>query len=392
MVDAVEKAVEQLKSGKMIILTDNEDRENEGDIVVLADRIEASHIDFMTRHARGLICTAINSKKGKQLGLCPMTGRNTSSHETAFTISVDADNGSTGISVRDRLETIRILSCRNSKAEQLVSPGHMFPLLAKPGGLTEREGHTEAAVELARLCGAEPAAVICEILSAGENMAKGQELEDFAVEHGLLKISIAALKAKQYKPKADSNLPTKYGLFTIYTYPPEKHGEQPIVFLASETEPGNQGPYVRIHSECFTGDILGSRRCDCGEQLNRALEIIAARGGYLIYLRQEGRGIGLEEKIRAYKLQDQGEDTYSANLTLGHKPDERNYEAAAAILKNRRITRINLLTNNRDKISALTKNGISVTRIPLETDATPENIHYLKTKKARFKHLILQGE
>jgi 3,4-dihydroxy 2-butanone 4-phosphate synthase/GTP cyclohydrolase II len=375
----------------MIIVTDKHERENEGDVLFLADRIRPEQMDFMIRHACGLVCVPVSSKIAARLGLEPMVASNSSTHATAFTVSVDAANGGTGISAADRTEAVRIIASPDSGPADLVRPGHIFPLIAKDGGVFERDGHTEAAVELARLCGASEAAVICEIVGKDFGMAEGKELTVFAEEHGLGILSIEDLKDYLTEPGAESMLPLEQGDFTIETFVSDDSAE-PVVVLRSKTECSTGRMPVRIHSECFTGDVLGSRRCDCGSQLEQSIEFIAANGGLLIYLRQEGRGIGLTGKVKAYKLQEAGVDTWQANVMLGYQPDERDYGRAVSILKYYGYERIALLTNNPDKLSALEDAGFNIKRIPLEIEPGDENLAYLKTKKEKFNHMILQGE
>ena len=386
-----EKAVAILKDGGMIIVTDRDDRENEGDILFLADRIKPEQMDFAIRHACGLVCVPVSRAIARRLGLEPMVASNSSTHETAFTVSVDPANGGTGISAADRTEAVRLLADPESRPEQLARPGHVFPLIAKDGGIFEREGHTEAAVELARLCGAPEAAVICEIIGENFGMAEGAELDAFAEKHGLGILTIEQLKDYLTEPEAGSILPTDFGDFRIETFVSEDSSE-PVVVLKSDTAVAGDRVPVRIHSECFTGDVLRSKRCDCGGQLDASLEYLGANGGFLVYLRQEGRGIGLSRKIMAYRLQEDGADTWQANVMLGRGPDERNYGRAASILKYYELNKIALLTNNPDKISAMEDAGFDVERLPLEVEAAEESLAYLRTKKEKFNHMIMEGE
>lgn len=387
----VEDAVAELKAGGMIIVTDKHNRENEGDVLFLADRIRPEQMDFMIRHACGLVCVPVSTKIAARLGLDPMVASNTATHETAFTVSVDAANGGTGISASDRTEAVKILADPESCSTDLVRPGHIFPLIAKDGGIFERDGHTEAAVELARLCGASEAAVICEIVGKDYGMAEGDELEAFAETHGLGIISIEELKDYLTEPEAASSLPIEEGDFTIETFCSDDSSE-PVVVLRSDVPADGDYFPVRIHSECLTGDLFGSRRCDCGAQLDSSIKYIAEHGGMLIYLRQEGRGIGLSNKVKAYRLQENGADTWQANVMLGRQPDERSYSRAVSILKHYGKSRIALLTNNPDKLSALEDAGFDVKRVPLEIAPGKENRAYLETKKEKFNHMILEGE
>ena len=387
----VDKAVAELSAGGMIIVTDKHDRENEGDILFLADRIKPEQMNFAIRHACGLVCVPVSIEIASRLGLDPMVASNSSTHATAFTVSVDAANGGTGISAGDRTEAVKIIADPKSQSVDLVRPGHIFPLIAKAGGIFERDGHTEAAVELAKLCGAPEAAVICEIIGKDFGMAEGEELEAFADVHGLGILSIDELKDYLTEPEAESRLMLEQGDFTIETFVSDD-GPSPAVVLRSEKDCAGDYLPVRIHSECFTGDVLGSRRCDCGSQLDESLRYLSEHGGMLIYLRQEGRGIGLTEKIKAYKLQENGADTWQANVMLGHQPDERTYSRAVSILKHYRCKKIALLTNNPDKLSALEDEGFDVIRVPLEIEVGSENLAYLKTKKEKFNHMILSGE
>lgn len=388
----VEEAVEELKSGRMIILTDAEERENEGDLLFLADRARPEHLDLMSRHARGLICVAISEERARMLNLPLMVQQNSSLHETAFTVSVDAADGRTGISIADRLRTIQHLGSRDPKPSDLARPGHIFPLIGKKGGLRERQGHTEGALELAAMAGAEPAVVICEILGQGYHMACGRELEAFADEHGLGMLTMADIELHLMKPTAETLLSTRWGTFDLKVFPPEEPDKEPPLVLTTRGLDPSEPFLLRIHSECLTGDLFGSLHCDCGEQLDHALQKISQSGGMLIYLRQEGRGIGLSEKIRTYELQATGLDTWEANTALGHAPDERNYDHAVKILNAFGAREIRLMTNNPDKIAALEGAGFGVERIDLEIHPSEINHRYLKTKKERFHHLIMQGE
>ena len=400
----VEEAIARLRRGEMVILCDDVTREDEGDVVFLADRAEKRAVDFVVRHACGLLCVAVDEEIADRLELYPMVQRNTSAHHTAFTVSVDAANGGTGISVADRWEAVRRLGAPTTATDELVRPGHVFPLVARSGGIFERSGHTEGAVELARLCGASPAAAICEVVGEGDTMARGGELIAFARRHRLGIVTIEELKVYCTRATATGTLPTAWGPAVIETCRAEGGRGEPTVVVRYREPQGDREvngerhdrsdappmgyTAVRIHSECFTGDVLGSTRCDCRAQLAAAQRYLARYGGLLIYLRQEGRGIGLEEKVRAYALQDEGLDTVDANTALGHEPDERDYSHARRILHRRGIERVALLTNNPEKVSALADNGCDVVRIPLEVAHTAENARYLETKRTRFGHLL----
>ena len=414
----VNEAVEIIRSGGIIIMTDNEERENEGDLVQAAELATDQSITFMAVHGRGLICLPMEMEDAKRLSLDPMTGKNDSLHTTAFTVSIDAREGTTtGISASDRAVTIRKAADPASRPGDFARPGHIFPLVAAPGGVTERDGHTEGSVELVKLSGLRPAAVICEIMDTDGTMARGEKLEQYAKEHSLRILSIERLKkhvlgSKVKGREADREnfmevtLPTRYGTFRLLAREnsdsgngqaetaektlPEDRQRQKVVFalVSGETDPEKE-TIVRIHSECVTGDILHSLRCDCGEQLEKSMKIIAEKGGILIYMKQEGRGIGFTEKIKAYILQEKGADTVEANIMLGHEADKRNYDCAASFLKKLGIKKIRLLTNNPQKVSLLKEHGFeSVEREPLESEANSFNMKYLLTKKEKMGHLL----
>jgi 3,4-dihydroxy 2-butanone 4-phosphate synthase/GTP cyclohydrolase II len=394
---AIEAAIERIRSGQMVIVVDDEERENEGDLVVAADFADASAVQFMARQGGGLICLALTAERLDALALplaCPMPN---ALHGTAFTVSVDARHGVTsGISAQDRATTIRALLDPATRAEDLARPGHLFPLRAQPGGVLERRGHTEAAVDLARLAGLTPAGVICEILGEHGDMARGDELAAFAARWGLGIISIAQLadylQSNQVALRAVADLPTRYSRFQVRGYEELRTRREHLALVLGEMaadDASGVAPLVRIHSECLTGDGLGSLRCDCGAQLDAALAAIAAEGrGALIYLRQEGRGIGLLAKLRAYALQDQGANTLEANVQLGLPIDARDYSAAIAILQHLGIARVRLLTNNPAKVAALEAGGIACQRIPLQVGATPANLPYLRAKRDYMGHLL----
>lgn len=393
----IEEVIADLKKGKPIILVDNKDRENEGDVVIAAEFADAAAINFMATHARGLICIAMTPERLDALGLPLMVsnGKNQSQFQSPFTISVDAAKGiTTGISAADRAQTIRTLIAKKSTGRDLVAPGHLFPLRAHPSGLTARQGHTEASVDLMQRAGLHPAAVICEIMDTDGSMARLPRLQSFASEHNLKIASIDQLMEyrrpeiirQEFSVSETAQLPTPVGNSQISAYMDDAGQEHLLLRY------GNPGPVplVRIHSECLTGDVFGSRRCDCGEQLKEAQKLIAMRGGgIIIYLRQEGRGIGLYNKINAYALQEQGLDTIEANLHLGFAADERSFKIAATILKDHGIRMVRLMTNNPQKIRDLEDNGIRVVqRIPLQIKAREENRHYIQTKALKMNHLI----
>lgn len=397
MFDSIEEVAEDIRDGKMVIVVDNEDRENEGDIVAAAETITPEVINFMARYGRGLICVSIPSYRAKELMLPPMVCKNSDSHETAFTVSVDAKDTSTGISAYERAKTIKRLVSPKAGPEDFHRPGHVFPLIARDGGVLERPGHTEASLELARLAGLYPAGVICEIMNDDGRMARLPELMEFAQAHGLKITSVE--KLIEYRQKNDTkirmsvktHLPTVYGDFTLAAYPGPGSDEPNLALFMGDIPGDTARPVLtRIHSECMTGDVFGSLRCDCGSQLHTALRMIAREGrGVLIYMRQEGRGIGLTNKLKAYGLQDEGYDTVDANLKLGFPPDLRDYRAAAAILKDMGIDSIRFLTNNPDKISDIEKYGIHVAeRVPLITGRNSINSRYLNTKREKMGHMI----
>lgn len=392
---SVEEALEDLKAGKIIIVVDDEDRENEGDVVVLADYATPENINFMAKYARGLICTPITQDLAAQLNLHAMVSNNTDNHQTAFTVSIDHVDTTTGISAYERSHTILKLLEADAKEDDFRRPGHIFPLIAKNNGVLERRGHTEAAVDLAKLCDASPVGVICEIMGDDGTMATGDELEQFAEMHHLKVITIEALvqyrfaKETVVKREASVAMPTEYGDFQLIGYSNSLDTDEHVA-LVKGNPTSEEAPLVRVHSSCVTGDIFHSKRCDCGSQLQKAMQQIEEAGnGILLYMQQEGRGIGLINKLRAYELQEQGLDTVEANEKLGFLPDERNYALSAQILRDLGITKVRLLTNNPDKISSLEAYGIEVVeRLPIEVKTLAENAFYMQTKKEKMQHIL----
>jgi 3,4-dihydroxy 2-butanone 4-phosphate synthase/GTP cyclohydrolase II len=395
--DTIESALADLRAGKMIIVVDDEDRENEGDFVMAADMVTPEAINFMATIGRGLICTPVSSAIAKKLDLPLQVQTNTASLGTAFTVTIDArEKISTGISSSDRSHSIKLMTDPATVASDFVRPGHIFPLIAKDGGVLERPGHTEASVDLSRLAGFPSVGVICEIMNPDGTMARLPELCEIAEKHELKIVSIADLI--QYRRIHETlishveavPLPTKFGEFQMYVFRSELLKQEHIAIVKGELK---DSPLVRVHSECFTGDIFGSLRCDCGDQLDRSMKLIEEEGsGMVIYLRQEGRGIGLFNKVKAYQLQDQGMDTAEANLHLGFPVDSRDYTMAAQILKYFQVKSIRLMTNNPQKIEGLEKlNFKKIERYPLEMDAHHKNAQYLMTKKMKLGHLLTQN-
>ena len=397
----IDEALADLRAGKFVIVVDDEDRENEGDLVIAAEFATPAAVNFMAREGRGLICVPLTGARLDALGLPLMVPpeRNRSGFGTAFTISVEARRGvTTGISAPDRARTIAVLADPASGPEDVVTPGHIFPLRARDGGVLERPGQTEAAIDLMRLAGLTPAAVICEIMAEDGTMARRPELELFAARHGLRIVSVADLiayrRARETAPvrrAAEIQLPTAHGPFRLYAYTEHARPDaEPHLALVRGDLSVGEPPLVRLHSECLTGDVFGSARCDCGPQLDRAMQAIAVEGrGIIVYLRQEGRGIGLLDKLRAYALQEQGLDTVEANERLGWPADARDYRAAAAILRDLGVTRLRLLTNNPRKVAGLADAGLTVTEsVPLIVSPSVENLRYLRAKREKLGHLF----
>jgi len=391
----LDKVLADFKAGKFVVVTDDENRENEADLILLAEKATAENIGFMVRYTSGVICGIINEETAKRLKLPLMVKRNEDNHNTAFTVTVDAIAGrSTGIPAEERANTLRALADAKSIPTDFSRPGHVFPLISAPGGLHERRGHTEASIALCELSGSNPSAVLSELVNDDGSMMRGGQITEFARQHGLEIISIDELaRALPVKKNIEvtkmewANLPLENAEWQISTYISPTGAEHAILKFADS--PKSQ-PLVRVHSECLTGDIFGSKRCDCGPQLQEAIRLIEENGhGYIIYIRDhEGRGIGLAEKIRAYVLQDSGQDTVQANVSIGQPIDDRTYEDAAEILHRLKITSLTLLTNNPEKISAIRKAGIEVTTAPLEVIANKHNQKYLETKRDKLNHAL----
>ena len=394
--NTIDEAIEDITKGKMVILVDDEDRENEGDLCMAAEKVTPEAINFMAKYGRGLICLSLTPERVEQLKLPMMSENNTSSFGTAFTVSIEAKKGvTTGISAADRAVTIMTAIDPQSSHEDLARPGHVFPLRAKPGGVLQRAGQTEGSVDLARLSGLNPSGVICEIMNEDGTMSRVPELMEFAKQHNMKIVTIKDLI--KYRTRIErfvhrvstTKLPTDYGDFTVIAYANDVDANVHLALVKGEIKK-DEAVLVRVHSECLTGDVFGSKRCDCGEQLHTAMELINGEGqGVILYMRQEGRGIGLVNKLKAYELQDKGLDTVEANIKLGFKPDLRDYGIGAQILVDLGVRKMRLMTNNPKKIVGLEGYGLKVVeRVPMEMHPHERNLIYLKTKKKKLGHML----